>query len=422
MSRFLNIFGPAAGGTAAVLLGAYVLADQFVVDVPAPLRGQVVTAAEAATETGEPEVKVTETKPMVEVADTDNALPASVQLALGRPATEAEIAAWDIDVRPDGVGLPEGSGDVFTGEEVFAERCAVCHGDFGEAVGRWPVLAGGQNSLTNERPVKTIGSYWPYLSTVWDYVHRAMPFGDAQSLTDDEVYAITAYLLYLNDLVEDDFELSHENFAEIRLPNEENFYPDNRTEIEYSVFAGEPCMSNCKESVEVSMRAAVLDVTPEETKARQLREAVNAAKQGIVPEGAATRNAPQEEVDFAATETAVEAAPEAAEEADPELVAAGEKVFRKCKACHQVGEGAQSRSGPQLNGVVGRAAGSVEGFAYSSALTEAAEGGLVWNDPELSEFLKKPRAYLKGTKMSFAGFRSDEDIAAVIAYLSSFSE
>ena len=82
-----------------------------------------------------------------------------------------------------------------------------------------------QDSLTNDRPVKTIGSYWPYLSTVWDYVHRAMPFGDAQSLTDDEVYAITAYLLYLNDLVDEDFELSNENFAEVRLPNEDKFFP-----------------------------------------------------------------------------------------------------------------------------------------------------------------------------------------------------
>ena len=202
---------------------------------------------------------------------------------LGRPATPEEIAAWDIDVRPDGLGLPEGSGDVWTGEELFTERCAVCHGDFGEAVGRWPVLAGGQDSLTRDRPVKTIGSFWPYLSTVWDYVHRAMPFGDAQSLTDDEVYAITAYLLYLNDLVDDDFTLSNENFQEVRLPNEPNFYMDDRAEVELGLFSGDVCMENCKDNVEITMRAAVLDVTPEETRARQLKEAVEAAKNGVAP-------------------------------------------------------------------------------------------------------------------------------------------
>ncbi len=141
---------------------------------------------------------------------------------LGRPATPEEIAAWDIDVRPDGAGLPDGSGDVTTGEQVFTDNCAVCHGVFGEGEGRWPVLMGGFGTLDGARPVKTVGSYWPYLSTVWDYVHRAMPFGAAQSLSDDEVYAVTAYLLYLNDIVDDDFVLSRENLAETHLPNEDS--------------------------------------------------------------------------------------------------------------------------------------------------------------------------------------------------------
>ncbi|MBO6562710.1 MAG: cytochrome c, partial [Nisaea sp.] len=98
------------------------------------------------------------------------AAPASAEnYGLGRAATPDEVAAWDIDVRPDGLGLPEGKGSVADGEAIYTERCAVCHGDFGEAVGRWPVLAGGQGTLMSARPVKTIGSYWPYLSTVWDY-------------------------------------------------------------------------------------------------------------------------------------------------------------------------------------------------------------------------------------------------------------
>ena len=184
------------------------------------------------------------------------------ELKLGRPATAEETAAWDIDVRPDGKGLPDGQGDVTTGEQVFAERCASCHGDFAEGVDRWPVLAGGFQTLRSDRPVKTIGSYWPYLSTVWDYVNRAMPFGDAQSLTPDEVYAITAYLLYANDLVDDEFVLSKGNFTEVRLPNESNFIEDARPDTPM-LSDGEPCMSNCKTNVTVTMRARVLDVTPD---------------------------------------------------------------------------------------------------------------------------------------------------------------
>lgn len=183
---------------------------------------------------------------------------------LGREATADEIAAWDIDIRPDGQGLPVGSGTVAEGEPVYTDNCAVCHGDFGEGVGRWPVLAGGHDTLTEDRPEKTIGSYWPYLSTVYDYVRRAMPYGNARSLSDDEVYALTAYLLYLNDIVVDeDFELSNENFTEIRLPNEDNFVADSRPEEEHYAQQGEPCMSDCKpDAVEITMRARILDVTP----------------------------------------------------------------------------------------------------------------------------------------------------------------
>ncbi len=181
---------------------------------------------------------------------------------IGREATPDEIAAWDIDVRPDGLGLPEGSGNALDGEEIFTEKCAVCHGDFGEGVGRYPALAGGFDTLADDRPVKTVGSYWPYLSTAWDYIHRAMPYGDAQSLKDDEVYAIVAYILYLNDLVDDDFTLTRENFTEITLPNAENFRPDDRAEVEVPLF-NDTCMENCKDSVEITSRADP-ELTPEE--------------------------------------------------------------------------------------------------------------------------------------------------------------
>ena len=182
---------------------------------------------------------------------------------LGRAALPEEIAAWDVDVRPDGQGLPKGSGDVLTGEEVFADQCASCHGDFAEGVDNWPVLAGGFDTLGDKDPVKTVGSYWPYLSTVYDYVNRAMPFTEARSLEPDQVYALTAYILNINDLVDEDFELSKQNFAQQRLPNEANFFDDDR--LSSPVFdKSEPCMSNCKPSVKVTMRARVLDVTPED--------------------------------------------------------------------------------------------------------------------------------------------------------------
>jgi cytochrome c2 len=307
---------------------------------------------------------------------------------LGREALAEEIAAWDIDIRPDGLGLPVGEGDVWTGEELFVTHCSACHGDFGEAVGRWPVLAGGFGTLDGEDPVKTIGSYWPYLSTVWDYVHRAMPYGAAQSLNDDEVYAITAYLLYLNEVVDDDFVLSNETFAEITMPNEDAFFMDDRAEAELSEFSEEPCMTDCAESIEITMRAAVLDVTPE------------AEEDEMVEETAVTE----------------EEAPAAAGP-DPELVAAGEAVFRQCAACHEVGEGARNRVGPALNGTYGNSVAHVEGFRYSPALREAGESGMVWDDETLAGYLADPRGFIRGNRMAFQGLRSEEDIAAVIAYL-----
>ncbi len=231
----------------------------------------LATFSEAAAPAEEEEQSAAEPEPAAAETQTASASAAPVSstrdggvLGLGRKATEDEVAAWDIDIRADGQGLPAGSGTVAEGEPLYTDNCAVCHGDFGEGVGRWPVLAGGQDTLTEERPEKTIGSYWPYLSTVYDYVRRAMPYGNARSLTDDEVYALTAYLLYLNDIVEDeDFELSNENFSEVRLPNEENFIADSRPEEPHYAKAGEPCMSNCKDGpAEITMRARILDVTP----------------------------------------------------------------------------------------------------------------------------------------------------------------
>ncbi|MEO1309038.1 MAG: c-type cytochrome [Pseudomonadota bacterium] len=315
---------------------------------------------------------------------------------LGRAALPEEIAAWDVDILPDGRGLPEGRGDVWTGEEVFADQCAACHGDFAEGVDNWPPLAGGFDTLGDKDPVKTVGSYWPYLSTVWDYVHRSMPFGGAQTLSDDEVYAIVAYILYSNDLVDEDFELSHENFADVQMHNSDGFQVDDRPDREYIAWRAEPCMENCKESVEITMRASVLNVTPEDM--------------AEDPAPAPTEAAVTEETD---TEVAA---------LDPGLVSAGEKVFKRCQSCHAVGPGAKSKTGPHLNALFGRPMGSIEGFAYSAAFEAALAEGRVWDEAELANFLTKPKQYIAGTKMAFSGLRKDEDLAAITAYLKSFAE
>jgi S-disulfanyl-L-cysteine oxidoreductase SoxD len=183
---------------------------------------------------------------------------------LGREAHGAELKAWDIDVRPDGRGLPPGRGSVKDGEDLYQAQCASCHGEFGEGVGRWPVLAGGRGSLKNEGPEKTVGSYWPYASTLFDYIKRAMPYGNARSLSDDEIYALTAYVLYLNDVVAEDFTLSPETFTRVKMPNENGFYPDDRESMEKHFWGKEPCMKDCKPGpAKVISRARMLDVTPD---------------------------------------------------------------------------------------------------------------------------------------------------------------
>ncbi|MBS1302031.1 c-type cytochrome [Loktanella sp. SALINAS62] len=419
MLKYLKILAPALGGTAGMLTMAYVLADQLVVDMPAPVRETFAIDA-AHAQVG------TET-----VQESAHGLVASepaesAGFGLGRPALEVEVAAWDIDIRPDGQGLPAGSGDVWTGEEVYVENCAMCHGDFGEAVGRWPVLAGGWDTLERQDPVKTIGSYWPYLSTVYDYINRAMPFGNAQSLEPDEIYAITAYLLYLNNIVEDDFELSNETFLDVEMPNADGFFPDDRADTELVAFSGEVCMERCKDSVEITMRAAVLDVTPDSEDGAATEAVSEASAEVEYSDGEVTdaqmADATEDASDDMPEQVAESAVPDSAEEvilaaADPALIAAGEGVFRACKACHAVGEGAANKSGPQLNAIVGRPIGSVEGFRYSRSFDEAHDAGDVWTMEALTAFLANPREAMPGTKMSYRGIQDPADIDAVIIYL-----
>ena len=185
---------------------------------------------------------------------------------IGKLATKTEVAGWDIDVRPDGVGAPKGSGNAIDGEEIYVNRCAACHGDFGEGVDRWPVLVGGDGTLASHDPEKTTGSYWPYASTIFDYVYRSMPFGEAQTLTHDETYKLVAYLLNMNEIIDEDFVLSDKNIGKIKMPNASGFLlPDPRPDVtKYK--DGQPCMKNCNVPVKIIGKARDIDVTPDDEK------------------------------------------------------------------------------------------------------------------------------------------------------------
>ena len=141
---------------------------------------------------------------------------------LGSPVTAAAVAELDYVILPDGTGLPDGSGSVTQGAEVYAMHCLACHGDKGQG-GPNDRLAGGHGSIDSARPVKTVGSYWPYATTVFDYVRRAMPYQAPGSLSADEVYALTAYLLYVNGIVGEAERLDADSLPAIKMPNRDNF-------------------------------------------------------------------------------------------------------------------------------------------------------------------------------------------------------
>jgi mono/diheme cytochrome c family protein len=147
---------------------------------------------------------------------------------LGRPATPAEIAAWDASIPPDGAGLPPGSGTPEQGAVVYVQKCQACHGEKGAGKPN-DQLVGGQGTLTSKSPVRTIGSYWPYATTVFDYVRRAMPYTESKSLTSEEVYAVTAYLLHLNGIIGAQDVMNAQSLPQVKMPNRDNFivvYPN----------------------------------------------------------------------------------------------------------------------------------------------------------------------------------------------------
>ena len=164
-------------------------------------------------------------------AFSDN--PGSNDLALyhlGQPATGEQILRWNIDITPDGQGLPPGQGSVKEGAEVYAKHCASCHGATGEE-GPMPRLVGGQGTLDSDHPVKTVGSYWRYATTLFDYIFRAMPPTAPQSLTPKEVYAVVGWILFRNEIVPETAIMNAKTLPDVQMPNRNGFVPDPRPDV-----------------------------------------------------------------------------------------------------------------------------------------------------------------------------------------------
>lgn len=155
------------------------------------------------------------------------AMAAGESPGLGKPVDAAALKAIDISVGPSGATLPAGSGDAVAGADVYAQKCASCHGADGKSgKGLADPLVGGTGSLTTAKPVKTVGSFWPYATTLFDYTRRAMPLDAPQSLTNDEVYAVSAYVLKLNGIIGETDEMNAETLPKVKMPNRDGFVSD----------------------------------------------------------------------------------------------------------------------------------------------------------------------------------------------------
>lgn len=182
---------------------------------------------------------------------------------IGTTPSAAQIAGWTIAVPPDGANLPPGKGSVAEGGKIYSTHCAMCHGGFGEGANSYPALAGGIGSLASAAPQKTVGSYWPYATTLWDYINRAMPFYAPHTLKPDEVYALTAFILNLNNIVRNDFVADAKTVPLIKMPNRDSFnWKDPRPGTHNTA-----CMKNCvpASSVRITSDATTMDLTPRMT-------------------------------------------------------------------------------------------------------------------------------------------------------------
>ena len=159
----------------------------------------------------------------------------------GKPIAESDIAPWDIDIRtPDGKGLPAGSGSVAQGKELYAAKCLPCHGADGKAGDQVGPLFGGIGSFTTNARVLTPGSMYPYAAILFDYTRRTMPMTAPQSLSNNEVYALSAYILFLNGLVKEDAVMDAKSLAAVQMPNRDGFIPDDRPDTK-----AVRCMKDC---------------------------------------------------------------------------------------------------------------------------------------------------------------------------------
>ena len=144
---------------------------------------------------------------------------------LGRTPTPEEIRAWDISIGPAGKELPPGSGTAKEGAAIYGRKCAACHGPALEGGNGGPALVGGQGTLTTLRIERTVGSYWPFATTIWDYINRGMPVTQRGSLSANEVYALTAFLLHKNGIIQESDVMNAKSLPEVRMPNRNNFIP-----------------------------------------------------------------------------------------------------------------------------------------------------------------------------------------------------
>jgi mono/diheme cytochrome c family protein len=180
---------------------------------------------------------------------------------VGRTPTKAEIDGWAIAARPDGQGLPPGKGSVSQGAEIYVDQCAACHGTFGEGEGRYPKLTGGE--LTGERPEPTVGSYWPFATTLFDYINRAMPFPSPHQLSADQVYAMTAYILNVNNIVDNNFVADRDTLPKVKMPHHDFFiWKDPRPDT-----AAKECMKDCVDpkTIKIESTAEGKNLTPRTT-------------------------------------------------------------------------------------------------------------------------------------------------------------
>ncbi len=241
---------------------------------------------------------------------------AGQQYGFGKPISPARLAPWDIDVNGlTGAGLPPGRGSVADGAKLWEAKCASCHGEFGEGAGRFPVIAGGKGTLTQEQPVKTVGSYWPYAPTLFDYIKRAMPFPAPQSLSNDEVYALTAYVLNLNDIMPSSAVVDAASLAAVKMPNRDGFV---KAEWDTKNVA---CTSGCAPvPVKISSDLVNPHVTPDEREVGNVGSTVELAQSEPQP----------------AASTGAAAAPHAAAKPASQVTFAQIQpiIAQRCTVCH----------------------------------------------------------------------------------------